>query len=490
MCALLMSIGCTRSGSDSAIVLRFDSKGEFKIAQFTDVHYDAKSEGSRVHSTEIIRSILQREQPDLAILTGDIVTDSPAFEGWQTIADLFAESRTPWCVVMGNHDGEALEGGVTKDELFKMLETKPYFVGRAGEQMYGVGNYDLEIRASGSDSTAAVIYCIDSNDYPSNHKDGSYDWIHHDQIQWYRQRSAQHTAANSGEPLPSLSFMHIPPQEYALLEGNNTTKGNKLEGIASSDLNSGIVASMVEAADVMGLFVGHDHNNDFIGIWHNIALGFGRVTGVDAYGDLERGSRIIRLYENKFEFDSWISTKDSTEGIYYYPMGMSSDDEQNMNYLPALNVKTGANGVHYKYYEGGRLKHTDAIAKTKLVGEGTVSNITLEPALRSDSIGLVFDSYIDIPVRGVYCFYTYSDDGSKLLIDGTVVVDNDNSHSAQSAEGSIALEAGMHHLRVLYFQDYMGRKLEVGMWGRKIRTGPISAKMLFTSADTNYPQTN
>lgn len=52
----------------------------------------------------------------------------------------------------------------------------------------------------------------------------------------------------------------------------------------------------------MGVFVGHDHDNDFIGIDKGIALGYGRVTGADAYGELTRGARIIELYEDQFKF--------------------------------------------------------------------------------------------------------------------------------------------------------------------------------------------
>ncbi len=47
-------------------------------------------------------------------------------------------------------------------------------------------------------------------------------------------------------------------------------------------------ASFLDMRDVMGVFVGHDHDNDFIGIDKGIALGYGRVTGADAYGELTR----------------------------------------------------------------------------------------------------------------------------------------------------------------------------------------------------------
>lgn len=63
----------------------------------------------------------------------------------------------------------------------------------------------------------------------------------------------------------------------------------------------------------MGVFAGHDHDNDYLGINKGIVLGYGRVTGADAYGELTRGARIIELYEGKFRFDTWITTPSGRE---------------------------------------------------------------------------------------------------------------------------------------------------------------------------------
>ena len=76
---------------------------------------------------------------------------------------------------------------------------------------------------------------------------------------------------------------------------------------------------MTEMKDVMGVFVGHDHHNDFIGQECGIALAYGRVTGYDADSDLERGARIIELQENQFSFTSWITTPKGSEYCYHYP---------------------------------------------------------------------------------------------------------------------------------------------------------------------------
>jgi hypothetical protein len=67
---------------------------------------------------------------------------------------------------------------------------------------------------------------------------------------------------------------------------------------------------MVEHRDVMGVFVGHDHDNDYAGLVKGICLAYGRATGFDAYGKLMRGARVIELIEGKRTFDTWIRTGD------------------------------------------------------------------------------------------------------------------------------------------------------------------------------------
>jgi len=50
----------------------------------------------------------------------------------------------------------------------------------------------------------------------------------------------------------------------------------------------------------------------------------------------------------------------------------------------------------------------------------------------------------------------YSDDGSRVFVDGQLVVDNDGRSedgSAKRKTGAITLSAGYHDLRVEYFQD-------------------------------------
>lgn len=63
---------------------------------------------------------------------------------------------------------------------------------------------------------------------------------------------------------------------------------------------------MVEHGAVLGTFAGHDHDNDYCGRLHGISLCYGRVGGYHCYGKLQRGARIIRLFEGERRFETWV----------------------------------------------------------------------------------------------------------------------------------------------------------------------------------------
>ncbi|WP_262245049.1 metallophosphoesterase [Parapedobacter soli] len=475
---VLLAFGCKQgdNGNSGAIKLRFNSDGHFKIAQFTDLHWEDASPNS-ARTKEVILHILAAEQPDLAIVTGDVVTAPPAAEGWESIAKIFEEAKMPWALTLGNHDDEA---GMTRSEVFEALSGAAYFVGEAGPTISGSGNYVLPIFASGADEVRALLYCLDTHNRPSAHKYGHYDWVHFDQLAWYREQSNRYTAENRNGPLPALAFFHIPIKEFEEIHQKENTFGTANEGVASSDINSGLFASFLEMQDVMGAFVGHDHNNDYIGMRYDIALAFGRTTGIDAYGDLQRGGRIIKLYEGERRFDTWVRTPSVKELVYYYPSGLSADEEDAMNYLLPKPVNNPSQGLRYRYYEGGRLKQlADTSRNAKLVHVGTTEHLSLDVATARDSFAIVFKGLIKIPSRGVYRFYTYSDDGSQLSIGGHLVVDNDGSHNARRKDGKVALEAGYHDFELAYFEDYMGEVLEVGYASRLISERVLPDSILF-----------
>ena len=95
-----------------------------------------------------------------------------------------------------------------------------------------------------------------------------------------------------------------------------------------------------------------------------------------------------------------------------------------MAYLPATGTSPKKQGVAYTYYEG-KCKRVADIAACNKVKEGVMKNFSIEEVAVPDHFAYDFRTLVKIPERGVYRFYTFSDDGSKLYIDGKLIVDND-----------------------------------------------------------------
>jgi YVTN family beta-propeller protein len=119
------------------------------------------------------------------------------------------------------------------------------------------------------------------------------------------------------------------------------------------------------------------------------------------------------------------------------------------------------------------------------VASGTTPTITLALATQADSFGLVFTNTLNAPTAGTYQFFTESNDGSRLYVDGTLVVDNDGLHGLRIRHGSIPLSAGSHTLRVEFFDRVGPEVLSVGY-----RTGnpayqsiPADGQLAYTAPD-------
>ena len=69
-----------------------------------------------------------------------------------------------------------------------------------------------------------------------------------------------------------------------------------------------------------------------------------------------------------------------------------------------------------------------------------------------EDFAIRFRGELAIDTPGLYHFGLYSDDGAKLYIDGTLVVDNDGIHGPKGEKGIITLTAGTHPVEIHYFQ--------------------------------------
>ena len=314
--SVMLLSGVLAQAQQAPAKLSFNKNGEFKIAQFTDMHLGHDMEKDQIVG-DMIKEVLDSEKPDLVIFTGDNTTMDEVQQAWDALATELAKRKTPWTAVLGNHDDEY---AVKRNEIINIIRQQPYCMMKNIEEgIDGEGNHTLAIYGSSTkDKVNALLYCIDTNAYSKIKKVKGYGWVGLSQMNWYRRESQRYTQQNGGQPLPALAFFHIPLPEYTQAWESFDTKryGERNEKECCPNVNSGLFTQMLECGDVMGTFVGHDHVNDYIATLHDIALAYGRASGgCNSYGDKTPGSRIIVLKEGKREFDTWLREKGNTQRL-------------------------------------------------------------------------------------------------------------------------------------------------------------------------------
>jgi hypothetical protein len=132
-------------------------------------------------------------------------------------------------------------------------------------------------------------------------------------------------------------------------------------------------------------------------------------------------------------------------------------------------VQAGDPGLWYEYCEGSwsLLPDFDIATTAK---QGVVNNFDITVREQDDNFGFRFSGQINIATTGNYTFYTTSDDGSQLFIDGAMVVDNDGTHGMVEQSGTVSLSAGLHDIVVTMFELGGGEGLDVE-W-----EGPVIAR--------------
>lgn len=293
--------------AQNKVRLKFNTNGDFKIIQFTDTHVDTEA-GNNIDIFRYLQKIIKTEKPDLAILTGDIATQDDPGKAYKLFVDLFKNEKLPWAVVFGNHDAEH---NISREKLAELVEKLPFCLNKNDGAPVSGTNFVLPVYGK-SEKPEALLYCMDSNAYSTLKPTvQGYGWFTFSQIEWYRRESAEYTRKNDGKPIPSLAFFHIPLPEYNLAWNDSTAKrvGMKREKVSCPGINSGMFTAMLECGDVMGTFVGHDHYNDYIVDYYNIALAYGRASKLIRQDNPVLGGRVIVLKEGKRQFDTWIREK-------------------------------------------------------------------------------------------------------------------------------------------------------------------------------------
>ncbi|MBW8243029.1 alkaline phosphatase family protein [Muricauda oceani] len=145
--------------------------------------------------------------------------------------------------------------------------------------------------------------------------------------------------------------------------------------------------------------------------------------------------------------------------------------------------KTKQDPVQFEVFEVSGIEKLPDFTTLNPMHEGYATEFSHKQALSEDmpqeQVGVVLESYLDVTGEGTYSFFTNSDDGSKLYINGKEIVDNDGDHGVMERSGSMELSAGRHLLRVEFFNGGGGYHLDVKYSGPDTPKQIIPANKLF-----------
>lgn len=198
-------------------------------------------------------------------------------------------------------------------------------------------------------------------------------------------------------------------------------------------------------------------------------------------GGTEPG-KTSRLYTAPFSLPASATVKaiaySKTDAVEL-PSSITAQEVTKYEWMKAVNAPQAKPGIAYKYYEPSGKIDMSVVNTSPVADSGTVKNISVNSKKRADRFAFVFEGYVKAPADGVYQFFTTSDDGSRLFIDGMEVVNNDGDHGSQQKSGKAYLRKGFHRLRVTYFDSGGGNELKVHWQAAGGKKEELPAAVLF-----------
>lgn len=290
---------------DSIQALTKKTNKDYRILLLADIQLDAAPRRTK-KALKLIRATVDSVKPDFIITLGDNAewhySDLMAKKLTKTLGEL----NTPWALVLGNHDSEGRKGRAWYGNHYQTAKNSLFDYGPSN--IHGVGNYPVLLK----DEQGNIIYSfimMDSNVGRKYESGDGYDFIHRDQIEWYKWQVKGISAAQYGEyspengkVVPSMCFFHIPLPEYddavkAVKAGAiDSTKffGENREDVAAAKVNSGMFDVMKNLKSTTHVFVGHDHVNNLSVEWQGIRLTYGLKSAPTSYfaEDMQGGTLV------------------------------------------------------------------------------------------------------------------------------------------------------------------------------------------------------
>ena len=256
---------------DNTFIIDKQADKDFVILNFTDTHfadYDYRAFTAFLASATM-RRLVNRVQPDLMTVSGDIVCSDSTAYAVRRITDLMTSFEIPWAPVFGNHDAE---GNCDANYLADIMMKSPYCLFRKGDPEMGNGNYIINIREQNGERSE-IVHSLIMMDTHSSH-------LNEKQIRWYRW-AAEGICEITGKDTESTVIFHIPNAHYqfAYDAAWDSDNGAWRDGFAASGecnekiccprdsdgnpVDNGFFDTVKAVGTTKNIFCGHEHLNNF-----------------------------------------------------------------------------------------------------------------------------------------------------------------------------------------------------------------------------------
>ena len=297
---LILSLsGC--NGNNQEIVYTDDEPFEIdmqsdtlKILQLTDLHLTYGIDYNDRQTLKGIETLVSADEYDLIVITGDMAMSVSAPSLFGKLVKFMESLETPWTFVFGNHETDYDD----YTAFLSQITDCEYLYFKVGPEMVdgGVGNFRIVFNKD--DVEFYTLYLMDSHTERAIYTDeeGEYDYIKESQVSWARTHLETDTT-------DSVFYFHIPLREFMNPEDYVGTFDE--DKVYAQGVNTGLFDLLVEMNKTKGVFVGHDHLNNFEFTMDGILLAYGQISGYNAYGDLPRGGRVVEV-DSSGEMTSYI----------------------------------------------------------------------------------------------------------------------------------------------------------------------------------------
>ncbi|KAM5379434.1 hypothetical protein ACJZ2D_004132 [Fusarium nematophilum] len=346
-------------------LLAFGRDGTFQISILEDLHYgEAPSTFGPTQdalTSKTVAKILRNEpHTNLAVINGDIISRNNLMPNSTKYLDHavkpLLDRGLAWASIYGNHESNNIrnvEDIFRREHKWQSSRTESMVRNR---KVAGITNYYLLVYGANCARSHGcvpklILWFFDSRSgfkYHTLDKDGNQvqreNWVDETVVKWFVSEKKK-LRRKYKTTIPSLSFVHIPPNIFHAVQKDVSIDpyrnpgindhfelgqaekycpdGTKNDTCTWGGQDIPFMEALAYTPGLMGVFVAHHHGNSWCYKWASdtlpdypvqpaagpLSICYGQRTGYGGAGDWERGSRQLLVRQDRIskgEFETWI----------------------------------------------------------------------------------------------------------------------------------------------------------------------------------------